>query len=82
MSWANVLSDSQVKALACLYSSAAPSSRATGIWLGTIQALGKLGLVEAKDGGHIEPNTEVNVTPAGFRAWADVLEDRLRRRSA
>ncbi len=74
MSWAKVLSDSQVKALACLYSSAAPSAGATGIWLGTIQALGKLGLVEAWDKGHIESNTNVHVTPEGFRAWADILE--------
>lgn len=79
MSWALVLNDAQERALAILKSSAAPSAHATGIRLTTIQSLERLGLVEGQSpiagvGCGIESGIPVRVTPAGFRAWADILE--------
>ncbi len=78
MSWARVLGVKQVRALACLIGSAAPSSRGTGIHLTTMRQLEKLGLIAACDQAlGIDVYSRVRVTPAGFRAWADILEVRL-----
>lgn len=82
MSWALVLNDAQERALSCLYSSGSPTAYATGIRLSTIRSLAGMGLVEgltAIDGvtyavADIDVYTPLRVTPAGFRAWADILE--------
>lgn len=84
MSWARVLNEHQVRTLSCLYSSAAPSVQRTGTRLQTVQSLMRLGLVEtrrADDDITIDPYAEIRVTPSGFRAWADILEDLKKERA-
>jgi hypothetical protein len=82
MSWALVLNDAQERALFCLYSSAAPTADASGVHLTTIRSLARLGLVDGRTStpgvmcaaDAIDVLTPVRVTPAGFRALADLVE--------
>lgn len=78
------LTDRQRIALSMLISSAAPSSRGTGVRLGTIKALVRRDIVRPY--GKSDPvnvDTYVSVTPLGFRVWANLIEcrDRMRDQS-